>query len=242
MQSININDTAMKTKKLYSEDAYQQECDSVVVEVMDIPKEFLDENEDGQNRILVLDKTVFYALSGGQPGDTGQLTHNGQAEAVVDTRYKSDKKLIIYHYLESPTTLKPGDTVHCKIDWDRRYRFMRLHSFVHISSMVFDEMYGKQEFFGSNISDRGRYDAPFFDEIDIETLTLKTQKLIDEDHTITTSGDPENEVKRVWHMDPLGDMPCGGTHPRSSGEIGKIRHKRKNLSGQGQRVYCILED
>jgi alanyl-tRNA synthetase len=57
----------MSTTKLFTEDAYQQECDATVVEVLDIPQESLSENEDGRSRILVLDQTVFYALSGGQP-------------------------------------------------------------------------------------------------------------------------------------------------------------------------------
>ncbi len=220
----------MKTQKLFTEDAYQKECDATVVDILP--------DEEGIKRIVVLDQTVFYALSGGQPGDTGMINE----ERVIDTRYANDEKLLIYHYLEEPTQLKNGDQVHCQINWDRRYRNMRLHSLVHIAGLLFTEKYGEQKCIGSNISDKGRIDYEFHDPIDFDWLNQETQRLIDEDHEITTSGDPDDEVLRIWEMEPLGTMPCGGTHPAKSGEIGKIRLKRKGLSSQGQRIYCMLEE
>ncbi len=224
----------MKTTKLFTEDAYQTTCTAKVVEVKT--------DEEGR-QIVILDQTVFYALSGGQPGDTGTITGPYGAEKVIDTRYASDEKVLIYHYVESPTQLQVGDEVSCEINWERRHRLMRLHSLLHIAGMVFEEMYGKQECVGSNMNvEKGRFDYKFFDQIDIEQLTSRTQQLIDEGREITTRGEEGNEVRRIWNMEPLGDMPCGGTHPRSSSEIGKIRLKRKGLSSQGQRIYCMLED
>ncbi len=223
----------MKTIKLFTQDAYQKECEATVIEVR---------KDDEGRQIIILDQTVFYAMSGGQPGDLGVITGPEGAEQVIDTRYAANEKVLIYHYLAEETKLKVGDKVQCQIDWDRRYRLMKLHSLVHIAGLVFEKRYGKTECVGSNISDKGRIDYKFFDSIDIEWLTNETQKMIDESHDITTRGEERNEVRRIWEMSDLEPMPCGGTHPKNSSEIGKIRLKRKGLSSQGQRIYCMLED
>jgi len=223
----------MKTIKLFNEDPFQQECDATVVELL---------NDEEGRHIVVLDQTVFYALSGGQPGDTGIITGPAGEEKVVDTRYANDEKLLIYHYLENPSQLKEGNKVHCKIDWERRYRHMRLHSLIHITAMIFEQKYGEQKCIGSYMADKGRIDYEFFDEIDFDWLNAEVQKMIDEGHDISSYVDPEDEngVRCIWEMQPLGTMPCGGTHVKNSSEIGKIHLKRKGLSSQGQRIYCQL--
>jgi Ser-tRNA(Ala) deacylase AlaX len=230
----------MKTIKLFAEDAYQKECEATVVDILNIPQEFLSDGETGENRIIVLNQTVFYAMSGGQPGDTGSISN----ERVVDTRYRSEEKLIIYHYLSEPTSLRVGDTVTCKIDWNRRYKHMLQHSLIHMVGLVFTEMYGEHECIGSNMGEKGRIDYKFFDHIDVEAITNRVQKLIQEDHPISTTVDPADQtgVSMIWRMEPLEDMPCGGTHPKSGAELGKFRLKRKGLSSQGQRIYCMLDD
>lgn len=221
----------MKTIKLYLEDAYQTECEASVLEVK--------KDEEGR-QVVILDQTVFYAMGGGQPGDKGTISGPSGAENVVDTRYADSKKVLIHHFMESETALKAGDKVTCQIDWGYRYKNMRLHSLLHIAGMAFEEMVGPQKSIGSNISDRGRMDYEFFGQIDLNMLTREVQRLIDGDHEIKTYGEEGNEEHRIWEMDPLGTMSCGGTHPKSSSEIGKIRLKRKGLSSQGQRIYCEL--
>jgi alanyl-tRNA synthetase len=223
----------MKTLKIFSEDAYQKECEATVLEI---------KKDDEGRQIVVLDQTVFYAMSGGQPGDTGTITGPEGVEQVIDTRYASDEKVLIYHYVSEDTKLKVGDKVQCQIDWERRYRLMRLHSLVHIAGLLFEKKYGKTEVFGSNISDKGRIDYKYFDPIDFEWLSVETQRYIDEGHEIKTRGEDGNEVRRIWEMADLEPMPCGGTHPKNSSEIGKIRLKRKGLGSQGQRIYCMLEE
>jgi Ser-tRNA(Ala) deacylase AlaX len=261
----------MQTIKIFTQDAYLQDCTAKIVEILNIPEQFLSEGETGENRILVLNQTVFYAMSGGQPGDTGILTYKKDSplfktlrsaekdgisgdvgvsateeslrvERVIDTRYKSDEKLVIYHYLEAPTHLRVGDKVTCSIDWERRYKHMLQHSLIHIVGLVFTEMYGDHKCIGSNMGEKGRIDYEFFEPIDLEAITCRVQKLIEEDHQIATIQDPEDPtgVRMIWKMDPLEDMPCGGTHPKSSAEVGTFHRKRKGLSSQGQRIYCML--
>lgn len=222
----------MPTKKLFTENAYQKECSSRVLEVR---------NDDaGVSRIVILDQTVFYAMSGGQPGDTGVLKGPNGEEKIVDTRYLDEEKTLIGHILEGPTHLKQGDSVQAIIDWDRRYRHMRLHSLVHIAGLLFEKQYGHQKCIGSNIADKGRIDYAFFGNVDIERLQKEAERLIAEGHEISTHGDSDDEAKRIWEMESLGTMPCGGTHVKNSREIGKIELKRKSLGKQGQRIYCMI--
>lgn len=219
-------------KKIFSENAYQKECSARVVEVRN--------DEGGVPRIVILDQTVFYAMSGGQPGDTGVLKGSNDEEKVVDTQYMDESKTVIGHFMEAPTALKPGDTIQTVIDWDRRYRHMRLHSLVHIAGLLFEKQYGHQKCIGSNIADNGRIDYEFFEKIDIERLQKEAERLTAEGHEISTHGDSNDEAKRIWEMESLGTMPCGGTHVKNSREIGKIELKRKSLGKQGQRIYCMI--
>lgn len=220
----------MSTHRIYWNAPYQKEFDAKVIEIKD--SEF--------GKVVVLDQTCFYAMSGGQTGDSGTL--NG--ERVRDTRYEDNKKQVIYHYLEAEETeLKVGDEVHGEIDWDRRYKIMRLHSLVHIMGILFEKEYPGNTVIGSNVNEKkGRADWEFFEDIDIEKLQNQTQEAIDTKADVTTKGSSEDEERRIWDMAGFGTMPCGGTHVKNSSEIGKIRLKRKSLGKQGQRVYCMLED
>lgn len=224
----------MPTKKFFSEDAYRKECSASVIEVRN--------DEAGIPRVVILDQTVFYAMSGGQPGDSGMLKGLVGEERVQDTRYLDDDKTLIGHVLENETRLKAGDSLQVLIDWDRRYRYMRLHSLVHIVGLLFEKQYEKQKCIGSNIADKGRIDYDFFGNIDIERLQKETESLITEGHDIKTYGNSGDEAKRIWEMQPLGTMPCGGTHVKNSREIGKIELKRKGLGKQGQRIYTMILD
>ncbi len=222
----------MPTKKIFAEAAYQKDFEAKVLEVRN--------DETGIPRIVILDQTIFYAMSGGQPGDTGLIVGPMGEEKVGDTRYIDTEKKIIGHFMNEATKLKVGDQITGKIDWERRYRHMQLHSLVHISALLFEKRYGNQKCIGSNIADKGRIDYEYFGEINVEALQKEAEKLIQEDHPITTRGESDDEVKRVWEMQPLGTIPCGGTHVKSSCEIGKIELKRKSLGKQGQRIYCQL--
>ena len=175
-------------------------------------------------------------MGGGQPGDTGTIG----GEGVIDTRYGDSEKTIVHHLLQHPTNLKMGQRVQCQIDWERRYRHMRLHSLIHIVGMLFEQKYGEPKCIGSNISDKGRIDYEYFHPIDLEWLQKGTEKLISEDHEIQTYGYSDDDERRIWEMQPLGTMFCGGTHVRTSTEIGKIALKRKSLGKQGQRIYAEI--
>ena len=109
------------TRTIYLDDPYQKECTAVVKEVR-------------EDNVIVLDQTIFYPFSGGQANDTGTLTAaNGTIYAVTDVRKADDE---ILHTLKEPHSLKPGDSIHCTIDWNRRYALMRMHTAAHLLSAL----------------------------------------------------------------------------------------------------------
>jgi len=110
------------TEKLFWQDAYLKEFNAKVLEI--------------RGKEVVLDKTAFYARSGGQPGDTGEI--NGIK--VVDTYYDSNGNIV--HLLEREPNFKVNDIVHGKIDWERRHKIMRLHTAAHIISAVLVKAFG----------------------------------------------------------------------------------------------------
>ena len=102
------------TKLLYMDDSYLKECEAIVEEI--------------DNCRIVLDQTIFYPQGGGVPFDTGKIFKGGE-EFVVSKVKKEDGKII--HYVDREG-LKQGDTIHCKIDWDRRYKLMKYHTAAHV--------------------------------------------------------------------------------------------------------------
>jgi misacylated tRNA(Ala) deacylase len=115
----------MPTDCLFREDSYLKSCEARVVAV----------TEQGG---IVLDRTVFYATSGGQPGDAGGLTMENGARIPIETAVYTDaaKSEIAHVPAANAPALKTGDRVTAAIDWDRRYARMRMHTALHLLSAV----------------------------------------------------------------------------------------------------------
>ena len=139
------------TEDLFRHDAYLRECEARVLAV----------EEDA----IVLDRTVFYPHGGGQPGDTGIIRWPGGSVSVTDTRY-GEQGAIRHLTGEAPAGLKAGDTVTAELDWDRRYRHMRMHTAMHLLGSVL--RYGVT---GGNISaEKSRLDFDMEDTVDKEAV------------------------------------------------------------------------
>jgi misacylated tRNA(Ala) deacylase len=95
--------------------------------------------EIGPEGGIVLDRTIFYAASGGQPNDTGRMaTADGRVVPIVNVVHpEGDKTRILHIPAEDAAALAPGDSVTLELDWDRRYRLMRMHTALHLLSVVF---------------------------------------------------------------------------------------------------------
>jgi misacylated tRNA(Ala) deacylase len=235
----------MATETLFVEDAYRQSCSATVVEA------------DGG--AIVLDRTVFYPTGGGQPGDTGTLAWAGGAARVVDTR--KGEAGAIRHVLEEGAELPAvGAAVTATIDWDRRYRHMRMHTAMHLLSTVVP--HGVT---GGSISvDRSRLDFDMQGStVDKTEVTTRLQELVAADRPVsstwitdaeldaqpdlvkTLSVSPPRGVGRVRlvKIEGLDLQPCGGTHLASTGEVGAVRiSKVENKGRQNRRLHIVLDD
>ena len=206
------------TKKLFWEDPYLTTIETVV--------------ESAVANSITLRETIFYAFSGGQESDAGTIG----GYPVLDARKSG---LDILYFLPQGHKLKPGDNVQIKIDWDRRYRLMRLHFAAElILELVYREL-GNVEKVGAHISpEKARIDfhwqkniSPFFPQ-----LTAKAQLLIDQNLEIISAYSDENSQTRYWEVANFARVPCGGTHLKRTGEVGKIRLKRKNIGKDKERI------
>ena len=231
------------TEELFREDSYRRECEAVVT--------FVDGN------VLRTDRTVFYPLGGGQPGDTGTVSWDTQQRAIVDTRYVDGE---IAHILDEAAAAPPvGTAVRLAIDWDRRYRHMRMHTAMHLLGAVL--RYGVT---GGNISaDKSRLDFDMEDAVDKETVATELSRLVAGDHAVSCRWISEEEldanpdlVRTMSVRPPRGKgairlleiagvdlQPCGGTHVRSTGEVGAVRIGKVEKKGRrNRRVNLHLDD
>ena len=209
---------------------------------------------------IELDQTIFYPLGGGQPGDTGVLVApDGTQYRVIDTR-KSESPGQIRHQLESDAhDLQTGDTVRTTIDWERRFKHMRMHTSMHLlGSLIPVPVTG-----GSVGAEKSRLDFDLGEhQIDKEDLTVRLQELVAGAHplefgTITEAElDERPELVRTMSVQPprgAGDIrtvriadvdyqPCGGTHVNNTSEIGSVRvSKIENKGKRNRRVHLVLE-
>jgi misacylated tRNA(Ala) deacylase len=152
------------TEPLFQQDAYLRQCPARVVEV----------TPGG----VVLDRTVFYPLGGGQPGDTGVLrTPDGRALRIVDTR-KGEGGRILHLLAADATAPAVGAEVEASLDWERRYAHMRVHTCLHLLGSVL--RYGVTG--GQIAADKGRLDFDTQDEIDKERVSSGVNALIAANH------------------------------------------------------------
>jgi misacylated tRNA(Ala) deacylase len=231
------------TEPLFQQDAYLRSCEARVVEVL----------PGG----AVLDRTVFYPLGGGQPGDTGMLrARDGWEWRVLDARKGEAGRIM--HPLE-PGFDPPvaGESVEAVIDWERRYAHMRMHSCLHLLGSVL--RYGVTG--GQIAADRGRLDFDTQDDIDRERVTEAVNALIAANHEVrsqwitdeeldrqpqlvrTMSVQPPRGAGRIRLLEIPGvDLqPCGGTHVAATGEIGPVVVTRvENKGRHNKRVYVAF--
>ncbi len=237
----------MATDCLFRDDSYLKQCDARVVGV----------TEQGG---IVLDRTVLYANSGGQPGDTGALILADRTRIAIDNAIYTDaaKSEIAHVPAAGSPALKPGDAVCAAIDWDKRYARMRMHTALHLLSAVLPYAVT-----GGSVGDsesRLDFDIPEAG-LDKDAITAKVNEMIATDAAVTSRwiSDAELEanpglVKTMSVKPPMGTgrvrlieiaaldlQPCGGTHVRSVKEIGAVRVTQIEKKGKlNRRVRLAL--
>ncbi|MBN2477708.1 alanyl-tRNA editing protein [Candidatus Micrarchaeota archaeon] len=209
-------------KKLFWENPYLREYVSKIAK------------KDG-NRI-VPEQTVFFAFSGGQASDSGTIGGIPVKEAV-------NKNGKIEYLLEKEPEFDEGNEVKIKIDWEKRFRIMRLHSAAHVVYFLFKEKTGIEKLIGSNVDEqKSRIDYEYPESVKgvLPELEEKANAVFSQDNEIKTYPDAENPEKRLWECMAWKSF-CGGTHPKSTIEIGKVRLKRKNIGSGKERIEITLE-
>jgi Ser-tRNA(Ala) deacylase AlaX len=214
----------MATLKLFWKDPYLKECEATVISI--------DENE------ITLDRTIFYAFSGGQSSDSGFIGEIPVKEAIV-------RGEDIIYVLEEEPNFKVGDKVIVRIDWDKRYKIMKLHSAAHVIFFIFEEKTKAKKIIGSNVNEeKSRLDylyeeniSEFLPEVEKEA----NEEIFSNDMKVKTYFDKENPEKRWWELPKKGwKCPCGGTHVKNMNEIKTIRLKRKNIGKGKERIEIYL--
>ena len=235
------------TEEVFRQDAYTRSCAARITAV----------DETG----VRLDRTVFYPLGGGQPGDTGELVlADGTAVRIVDTRKGEVPGEIVHVPQRSVDPCLAGSEVTARIDWDRRHRLMRMHTCLHLlCSLVPAPVTG-----GSIRDGSGRLDFDLPEStLDKQDLTARLNRLVAEDHAVTPRWISEEELDanpslvrtmsvapprgrgrvRVLDIEGVDLQPCGGTHVASSGEIGPVRVTKIEKKGrQNRRVSVAFDD
>ena len=235
------------TEEVFRQDAYATTCAARVTAVDDAG--------------IRLDRTVFYPLGGGQPGDTGRLVlADGTVIRIADTR-KGEAPVEIVHVPDGPVApdLAGAEVTAC-IDWERRHRLMRMHTCLHLlCSLVPAPVTG-----GSIRDGSGRLDFDLPEStLDKQDLTERLNRLVAEDHAVIPRWISEEELDanptlvrtmsvapprgrgrvRVLDIDGVDLQPCGGTHVASSGEIGRVRVTKIEKKGrQNRRVSVALDE
>ncbi len=229
------------TERLYLDQSQLHGADGVVLAVTE--------------RGIVLDRTVFYARSGGQPGDVGTLAWDGGTVPIVDTIKGEGVEII--HVPQSGAVLPvAGTAVRGELDWERRAALMRMHTTLHLLCAALP---GAAVTGGSIGADRSRLDFDLAEAPDRLALEARLNSLISGDHPVTTEWvdesvlDTNPELVRTLSVQPprgsgrlrlvrIGEQPidlqpCGGTHVARTGEIGTMRiAKIENKGRQNRRI------
>jgi misacylated tRNA(Ala) deacylase len=232
------------TEQLYRADAYLRDCMARVLAV----------NERGG---VVLDRTVFYASAGGQPGDKGMLEIEGSSACpIATTVYDADKTTIVHVAPEGSLLPSAGQAVRAVLDWDTRAKVMRMHTCLHLlCALVKFPVTG-----GQVGAEEGRLDFDIEDAsaVDKDRLTAELSALIAANHPVDERWitDAELEanpglVRTMAVRPPMGSgrvrlvaigedgaidlQPCGGTHVKATGEIGRVAVTRIEKKGKLNR-------
>ena len=232
------------TEELFREDSYVRGFDACITLI--------------HHDRIILDRTAFYPLGGGQPGDTGTIKFSsGEEVKVADTR--KDESGSLAHYLESvPENLAPGDSVVGQLDWQRRFRFMRAHTCMHLlCSLVPYDVTG-----GSIGDGRARLDFDMEEGVDKEVLQRGLDQLIAGDHPVSYRWISDAEMEqnldlvrtmsvkppmgqgrvRLVEIDGVDLQPCGGTHLARTGEVGVVKIGKVEKKGRhNRRINLVVE-
>ena len=235
-----------KTTLLFRDDPYARAAEATVIGL-------------AENGGIILDRTIFYAQGGGQPGDVGWMTLRGGEEiAIANAVYGPDRATIAHVPAAAGPSPAVGDRVNLRLDWDVRHARMRVHTALHLLSVALPFPVT-----GGAIGDgEGRLDFDIPDAgLDKDEIGVKLNEMIAKDAPVRERWITDEEllanpglVKTMSVKPPMGSgtvrlveiegldlQPCGGTHVKSTGEIGAVAITAIEKKGrQNRRVRIAL--
>jgi misacylated tRNA(Ala) deacylase len=238
---------AYRSHAIFRDDAYCREASAIVLAV----------NERGG---IILDRTIFYATSGGQPGDTGTMVReDGSRIAIAATLTGENKDEIIHVPVPGQPIPAPGETLSLAIDWERRLKLMRMHTACHLLTVVCPfpitgaavaEDDSRVDF---DIPDAGwtrdevtarmmvlvRADHPVFTRLITDDELAANPALVKSKNVRPPSGTGLIRLVCIGENAKIDSQPCGGTHVRSTGEIGEIHIGKIEKKGRENRRFRI---
>lgn len=237
----------MQTEALFREDAYLTNAEATVLAI----------NDRGG---VVLDRTVFYATSGGQPGDTGYLTRaDGSRIEIAGTVTGDTKDEIIHIAADGAPLPEPGERVDLAINWERRLKLMRMHTACHLLTVVCPF-----PITGASVGEedsRVDFDVPDA-ALSKEEITARMMELVRADHLVShrwitdaaltanpglvksknvrpPTGSGRIRLVLIGAGGTVDSQPCGGTHVRSTSEVGEIHIGKIENKGRENRRFRI---
>ena len=213
---------AFRTVKYYWADPYCAELDATVLDV--------------RGNLVTLDRTIIYPFCGGQEQDRGTINRHPVLKVLL--RGKA------FEYEIDPSHgLKPGEGVHVRIDWDRRYRLMRLHFAAEIMLELVNQQWNRPEKIGAHIGEeKARLDFRWEGTIAriFPHLAGGLKRIVESRMPIHSGFENEEEEVRFWEVPGFGKVRCGGTHIRNTSEVGSIALRRDNIGKGKERIEIRL--
>lgn len=233
------------SKLLYMDDAYLKECDATITKISD-------------SKYIVLDQTVFYPKGGGQLNDVGDMTRKSEVFNVMNV----GKSLGEISHEVNREGLRISDTLHCRIDWDRRYRMMRSHTAAHVLITVLcnktnalvtgNELTMEKSRFDFNLEnfDRDLFmecidkaNQLFKKDVPVKTYTLPREEALKIPGVVKMAEalPPQVSELRLVEIEGVDKQADAGTHVQSLREVGQIEFlKAENKGRNNRRVYYRL--
>jgi Ser-tRNA(Ala) deacylase AlaX len=211
------------THKIFWEDPYLSTLDTSVASV------------DGAR--VTLEATIFYAFSGGQESDAGRI--GGQPVLAA----QKEGAQIVYT-LAPQHGLRPGQPVRVEIDWERRYRLMRLHFAAELVLELACKALPGAEKIGAHIgAGKARIDFAWPDSVapQLPQLAAKARDIVAADQPIVSAFSDRAAQRRYWDVAGFARVPCGGTHLKRTGEVGALRLKRCNVGRGKERIEIYVD-
>lgn len=236
----------ISTELLFQSDPYGMEAESVIIA----------HSDDGG---VIIDRSIFYPAGGGQPGDSGMLSWSGGRVHIAEARKSGAGRVVLLPAAADPLPAV-GTRVHLSIDWARRHRHMRVHTALHLLSVVLPfPVTG-----GQITEDKGRLDFMMPTPAESKVvLEARLNELIGRDLPVTSEWITVEEleaapelVKTMSVAPPVGEgrvrlvrigeggtmidlQPCGGTHVARTSEIGGVRIGKIENKGKNNRRVAI---